>query len=172
MSSSTVSWQMSGSQSGAPASHSQQPQKPTSGIAPRAGTQVVYVTNNYSIAPGPAWLELVNKAAFSPTGTVTIAIPVRGAGDLLANLNMPLGVAVVGPTVMTGLGVPDSGMSPQGFPSLPRAISAPSVLPATLGINGATINTAVSPHELNITFVGSGSVPANSRWLVFTITGV
>lgn len=68
-----------------------------------------------------------------------------------------------------------TGMSVQGFPGFPRQLmpSGPTaVLPAAVGINRAYVDTTTSPFELAIVFVGSGSVPAGTRFLVMTITGV
>lgn len=270
---SSGTWQMRGTVGGgAPPPSAQKQGK--SGITPFAGTDVVYVTSNYSVAPGPAWIELTNPVAYSPTGVVTIALPVRGAGEYMSHLSLPIGCVIVGPGALAAMaqlqqplaakpgsdpkqaeqqkqqeqkeleqkveaaqkeqeqhkkkqqeeqkqdaekqkkdyeaelaaksmlvaplsanqqqadlarlwlpnyevtgranqvGPAESGMSAQGFPGIPQPLGILSVLPPTLGVNGATINTFVSPPELNITFVGSGAVPAGSRWLVFTITGV
>lgn len=65
-----------------------------------------------------------------------------------------------------------TGMSPQGFPGIVPGLGTANALPATLGIRGATVNVTTSPPTLTITTVGTGTIPAFSRWLVFTIIGV
>lgn len=81
-------------------------------------------------------------------------------------------------------GTPDpwlktSGMSPKGFPGYPRSIANktlgatnPFGLPATAGFNRAEVDMTVSPPQLNVYLVGSGSIPANSRWIIYTLKGV
>lgn len=65
-----------------------------------------------------------------------------------------------------------TGMSPQGFPGLLPGLRSASALPSGMGVQGATIDNSAVPAEITIKLVGSGQVPANSRWLVFTVTGV
>jgi hypothetical protein len=65
-----------------------------------------------------------------------------------------------------------TGMSPQGFPGLLPGLRSASALPVTLGVQGVQINTAQFPAEVYVRLVGSGQVPAFSRWLIFTVTGV
>lgn len=92
--------------------------------------------------------------------------------DVMARLWAP------GPLISgceTQIGPAVTGMSPQGFPGYPRQLmpSGPTaVLPAAVGVNRAYVDTTTSPFELAIVFVGSGSVPAGTRFLVITITGV
>ena len=92
--------------------------------------------------------------------------------DVIARLWAP------GPLISgceTQIGPAITGMSVQGFPGYPRQLmpSGPTaVLPSGLGINRAYVDTTVNPFELAIVFQGSGSVPAGTRWLVITITGV
>jgi hypothetical protein len=64
-----------------------------------------------------------------------------------------------------------TGMSPQGFPGLLPGLRA-SALPATMGIGAVTIDVSEFPAEISVHLVGTGSVPANSRWLFFTVQGV
>lgn len=249
----------------------QQPQQAPGGRA--AGDRIAAVATNYSITPGPVWLEFVNQAAVS-AGPVQGDVPLWGSGDMLSKLKLPLGCVIVNPTVtpamqiaaqkqkqqkeqqqkqqkekeqqqkqqkekeqqqksqggqqpethalpavsgadltaaqLAGMGAetqarhivddglraqyqeqisdeaqtlwgtagpltPEeqalTGMSPQGFPGLMPGLRS-SALPTGMGVNGVTIDNTVVPAEVTVTLVGSGQVPANSRWLIFTIQGV
>lgn len=237
-----------------------------SGLAPRFfpgqtidNDKIGALTTNYSVAPGPAWIEFTNPAALS-AGVITGDVPIWGSGDLLAKLKLPLACVIIKPTVtpallaaqtaeaqrrieakakaqpvgaegaqaratngddecellrnaqLAGMGVetqarhvvddglreqyqaeistevdgieaeqprlltPEeqrlTGMSPQGFPGLLPGLRRASALPNTLGVQGVIIDTSVCPAEIQVRLVGTGQVPANSRWLIFTVTGV
>lgn len=269
----------------------------TKSPAPRAGTppQLTARTSNYSIAPGPVWLEAVNPAviAVAAATPVRVALPLQGSGFLWRYTQRPVLVAVLppqGPPFDQGArfgdeahepkppdyhwwpryahrsiadataaeldpGLPmqelkaaqdalkqkieeeqkkqqeqqqkekqqekqqeqgkqpeppkaakpqtlaeeeeqmqmqerqmqsrvapppgtvdpwlqSTGMSAQGFPGFPRSLPVTSALPATAGIRSAMVDDTADPPELTVTMVGSGNIPAGSRWLFMTLTGV
>jgi hypothetical protein len=229
----------------------QQPPQSRAAQPRQATDPLVALSTNYSVAPGPAWLLLTNPADITAAGALAADIPIHGAGDLFAKLQLPIAVAVIPPKVappgaapgpfassaqkkngekpeakagitpaaititelqpqFAGMpvenqsrqqvdqqaleaynadiasGIPQilalqpltpeqqalTGMSPSGFPGIVPGLGTSNALPTTLGIQGATIDVTTSPPTLTITTVGTGTIPANSRWLVFTIIGV
>lgn len=233
----------------------QQQQTPRSGpTGPIDPTKINALSTNYSVAPGPAWIEFQNV---QPLGgpTVTGVLPIWGAGDMLGKLRLPLACVIIAPSVplsemegaaaassqtktpktpsqqttpqagvtptasqtqlaaeLAGMGVEVqaraivddglrtqyfdaisnevttlqanqpapltfdeqrlTGMSPSGFPGFLAGLPQASALPSTLGVQGVTIDTTQSPPVITVNLVGTGQVPAFSRWLVFTVTGV
>ena len=190
MGGSTVSYQMRGTVGAGRAGKSSEPPSGTpaetheEGITPAVEiANFIPVGTNFSVGPGYAWMELQNATAITvATGpqTITAEIPARfvSAPLFMGYLSQPIAVVVLPPLSIPTGGVPDSGMSAQGFPSLPKAISrATAGLPATLGIRWVTMSGGPeeppSKWDLDVSFVGTGgTIAAKTRWLFITMTGV
>lgn len=270
-----------------PSSESSQPSGKSQAQGPggrAAGDKILALTTNYSVAPGPVWIEFTNKAAISGAGDIQGDVPLRGSGQLMAAGTWPLAVVVLPPNAppdrrprwgdeahpphppnwqwwpkdarqpMAGTyqameketeeekqriekadqdatqkeekqkqeyeeqqkeeeqkkqqggqqqpsqqqpsqqqssqqkqskqqatpfagDEPDewmsiTGMSPEGFPGFPQAIMNQTALPATMGVHSATIDATSSPAEIKIKLIGTGTIPAKSRFLVFSLVGV
>ena len=145
------------------------------GIQPMAapGPLINFTTHN-SFTPGYAWIEFTNPAAITAGASIYGNLPAQGAAEYLTHLTQPLAAVVIPQTVpsLGSLTQAQTGMSPQGFPGLPTPIPNTSVLPATAGIGAVALNTSATPPQVTISVVGTGSIPANSRWLIFSLTGV
>jgi hypothetical protein len=146
-----------------------------------AGEQVIVKTTNYSITPGMSWFEGTNHSQITlAVGRVNVSVelPERGGASLLTGTeqtarHMPIVLVILNPTP-EGTGVPNSGMSPEGFPSIPKPVSDVWALPAGVGIAAVTINHAVEPNTLTVALEvrTAGNIPAGKRWLFGSMTGV
>lgn len=149
------------------------------GIQPLAAGTGAFYANNFSFCPGYAWCECTGPALALTVGanTMTCNLPTQGGGEYLKWLTQPLGCVIVAPTVPTlpaGMTQAQTGMSSQGFPGLPKAISNVNLLGTTAGVGSVIVNTAATPPNIviNISAGAALTIPAGSRWLVFSLTGV
>ncbi|PWT73642.1 MAG: hypothetical protein C5B60_07925 [Chloroflexi bacterium] len=149
------------------------------GIQPLAAGTAAFYASNFSIAPGLAWCEITGPALTLTVGanTMTANLPLSGSGYYIQYLTQPLGCIIVAPTVPTlpaGMTQAQTGMSAQGFPGLPTPISNVSLLPATAGVGSVTIQPTATPPTLTVNVAASAgfTIPAGSRWLIFSLTGV
>jgi hypothetical protein len=118
--------------------------------------------------PGTFNRNRVNQTL--PPIPATPPITTTAQAQLVSNLWLP--APLVTSDTPVAVGPATTGMSVQGFPSLPQPISQASVLPSGLGVQSASINNTTIPPTITVQFAGAGTVPANSRWLIFTIVGV
>lgn len=148
------------------------------GIQPLAAGTGQFYASNFSFAPGYAWCEASGPALALTVGanTMTANLPTQGGGQFMQYLTQPLGCVIVAPTVPTlpaGMTQAQTGMSPQGFPGLPKPISNANLLGTTAGVGSVTV--AAGPPATITVNISAGSaltIPANSRWLIFSLTGV
>jgi hypothetical protein len=155
------------------------PEPQQEGIEPLAAGTGQFYANNFSFAPGYAWCEATGPALALTVGanTMTAALPTQGGGEYMKWLSQPLGCVIVAPTTPTlpaGMTQAATGMSPQGFPGIPTPISNANLLGTTAGVGSVTVNAAATPPTVTVN-VSAGSaltIPANSRWLIFSLTGV
>ena len=162
-----------------PKAHNEEPEAAAEGIQPLAAGTAQFYANNFSFAPGYAWCECTGPALALTVGanTMTANLPTQGGGEYMKWLTQPLGCVVVAPTTPTlpaGMTQAQTGMSPQGFPGLPHAISNVNLLGTSAGVGSVTVNAAATPPTITIN-ISAGSaltIPANSRYLIFSLTGV
>lgn len=161
-----------------PASHQggkeQQGHQAQQGPTGRAAGTGTLVLSNSSISPGPLWYEFSSSAALALTvgaNTMTANLPVNGAAYLQPYFDRPLlSVAYPGPAVPF---VPDEATLP--VPQSTKKIlgSTASAMPAGASITNVTY--AAGPPAtvtININATAAASLPAGTRFLVFTIQGV
>lgn len=160
-----------------------QPEKPSGkqgeegqGPAPRAAQTQTLILSNFSVAPGPLWLEFTNHTAFALTvGTnqMTANLPITGSGWLFGEgppneFDKPIlaGVFPAQPVDEKEEGLP--------VPQSNKKLTNTTAMPANSGIRNVTINRGTTPKTLTINVVTqtAGTVPINSRWIVMMMQGV
>lgn len=143
------------------------------GPTPRVAQTQMLVLSNFSVAPGPLWLEFTNSTALALTvgaNTMTANLPISGSGWLFGEegWDKPIlaGVFPAAPTDEREEGLP--------VPQSNKKLTNVTAMPASCGIRNVTINKTSTPRTLTINVIAqaAGTVPINSRWVVTTVQGV
>lgn len=150
-----------------------------SGVQPLAVQPLTQASIYNSVTKGHAWAEFTNASSVAITtgaNAVTGNLSPQGGAGFFGSLIEPICGLVLAPTVLSlgSLTQAQTGMSAAGFPGFPLPLSNTSALPAGVGIASVVINTGVSPQTatFNLISSGAGTVAANSRWVLMSITGI
>lgn len=153
--------------------HGEEEPEPGQGPTPRAAQTQTLVLSNFSVAPGPLWLEFTNHTAFALTvgaNQMVANLPITGAGWLFGEegWDKPVlaGVFPAQPVDEKEEGLP--------VPQSNKKLTNVTAMPANSGIRNVTFNKTSTPRTMTINIVTqtAGTVPINSRWIVMTFQGV